>query len=396
MFDALKMAPPDPILGLTEAFNADTNPDKINLSVGVYQNKDGVTPILATVKEAEKRLLKAETSKAYMPITGSPQYDQLVQQMLFGDDHSIITASRAVTAHTPGGTGALRVTGDYLKKLFPNATLWLSDPTWGNHPAVFKAAGLPTKTYPYFDAERNSLDFDNMIDAISKIPAGDVVLLHGCCHNPTGVDPSPQQWSEIADVLSRNGVLPLVDFAYQGFANSIELDACGLRTLADKLDELIICSSFSKNFGLYRERVGALTIVAADNDTAKIVASQLKVCIRTNYSNPPAHGGAIVAAILSDPELRAGWEAEVKQMRLRINDMRQLLATTLAGKGANRDFSFITQQYGMFSFTGLTKEQVATLRDKFSIYIVGSGRVNVAGITPGNIDPLCQAIVSVL
>lgn len=396
MFETVQAAAPDPILGLTEAFNADPNPRKINLTVGVYQNADGKTPILSVVKTAERAILEAQSTKGYKPICGDPVYGKLVRQMLFGADHPIITADRAVTAHTPGGTGALRVAGDYLHTLHPNAAIWMSEPTWPNHPGIFKAAGLEVKTYPYFDAETNALTFNKMIEALGQVPAGDVVLLHGCCHNPTGVDPTPEQWTQIGDLLLERGAVPLIDFAYQGFAKGIDEDAAGLRAIAEKCPELLVCSSFSKNFGLYNERVGALTLVANNAEQARNVFSQLKLVIRVNYSNPPAHGAAIVATIVSDSDLRARWEVELAEMRDRINSIRQTFVDTLKAHGVDRDFSFITAQNGMFSFSGLTKDQVRTLRDNDAIYIVGSGRINVAGITPANIDRLCASIAKVL
>ncbi|MDH3583316.1 MAG: aspartate/tyrosine/aromatic aminotransferase [Phycisphaerae bacterium] len=396
MFEKIETAPPDPILGLTEAFRADPNPAKINLSVGVYQDASGVTPVLETVKEAEGRILGTEKSKAYKPITGDPDYDRRVQELMFGPGHELVESGRAVTAHTPGGTGALRVAGDYLRQNHPGARIWLSDPTWANHKGVFSAAGVETATYAYRDPAINGLDFDAMIAALQQVPAGDVVLLHGCCHNPTGIDPKLEQWDRVGEVLAERRLVALVDFAYQGFADGVEEDAAGLRRLSDRVDELIVCSSFSKNFGLYNERTGALTLVTGDRETAGRVISQVKVCIRRNYSNPPAHGGAIVSTILADADLRARWETEVAGMRDRINGMRQLFVQTLAAKGVDRDFSFIVDQRGMFSFSGLSPEQVDTLRQDHSIYIVRSGRINVAGMNESNADALCGAIASVL
>jgi aspartate/tyrosine/aromatic aminotransferase len=396
MFETVKTAPPDPILGLTEAFNQDSNPDKINLSVGVYKDGSGKTPVLDTVKEAERRLLENEATKSYLPMPGDPTYGSLVRKLMLGEDHSIVAEGRGATAHCPGGTGALRVAGDYIHKLHPGSAIWLSDPTWANHPTIFGAAGLEVKTYAYRDAVTNGLDFDAMLKSLEQIPAGDVALLHGCCHNPTGIDPTPEQWLQIGEVLNRRGVLPLVDFAYQGLANGIDEDAAGLRALCERVDQMLISSSFSKNFGLYRERAGALTIIGSTADQAQTVMSQLKLVIRANYSNPPAHGGGIVVTVLQDPKLRAKWETEVSDIRDRINGMRHLLVDTLKAKGVTRDFSSIIEQRGMFSFSGLTKEQVGELREKYAIYIVGSGRINVAGMTEANMDRLCEAIKSVL
>jgi len=396
IFASLEPAPPDAILGLTEAFKKDPNPEKINLGVGVYKDAAGDTPILESVKAAERRLLESETTKGYLPIDGPPEYGRAVQRLLFGEGHDIVTQQRAATAQTPGGTGALRVVADYLHKMHPGSTIWVSDPTWANHPQVFDAAGVAQQSYPYFDAQRNALDFDGMNAALDGIPAGDVVLLHACCHNPTGVDPTPEQWEKVADRCAERGILPLVDFAYQGFGTGLDEDAAGLRILAAKVPALLVASSFSKNFGLYNERTGALTVVASNRHEADTAMSHVKKAIRANYSNPPAHGGKIVTTILDDNSLRMQWLDELAAMRGRINGMRKLFVETLAQKGAKGDFSFIERQSGMFSFSGLTKEQVQTLREKHAIYIVGSGRINVAGMTESNMDRLCGAIAGVL
>lgn len=396
MFEKVQIAPPDPILGLTETFKADPNPDKINLSVGVYKDATGKTPVLKTVKEAEGRILNQEDSKGYLPMTGEPVYCAQLQGLLFGDEHEIIASKRAATAQCPGGTGALRVVGDYLNFVHPDSSIWLSDPTWANHNTIFAAAGLKCEKYAYRDPKTNGLDFDAMYESIKKIPRGDVILLHGCCHNPTGIDPTPEQWSKVGDLLAKQGVLPLVDFAYQGLANGIEEDREGLLELTKKVKQMFICSSFSKNFGLYRERTGALTVVGDDKKQADTVMSQVKLRIRYNYSNPPSHGGQIVAVVLSDKDLKAQWIEEVADIRERINEMRHLFVKTLKEKGVQQDFSSIIDQRGMFSFSGLTKDQVNRLRDEYSIYIVGSGRINVAGMTCDNMDRLCEAIKSVL
>ena len=396
MFEKVQIAPPDPILGLTEMFKADPNPDKINLSVGVYQDASGKTPVLDTVKEAEKRILEQEKSKGYLPMTGDPVYCAQVQELLFGEGHEIIASKRATTAQCPGGTGALRVAGDYLNTLHPGAKIWLSNPTWANHNTIFTAAGLTCEKYDYRDPVTNGLDFDAMCASIKTIPKGDIILLHGCCHNPTGIDPTPEQWAQIGDLLAEQGVLPLVDFAYQGLGSGIEEDRAGLLELTKKVKQMLICSSFSKNFGLYRERTGALTVVADNAAQAATVMSQVKLRIRYNYSNPPSHGGQIVATVLSDKELKARWIEEVADIRNRINEMRHLLVKTLKEKGLEQDFSPIIEQCGMFSVTRLTKEQVTELREKYSIYIVDSGRINVAGLTHDNMDRLCEALKSVL
>jgi aspartate/tyrosine/aromatic aminotransferase len=390
------MAPPDPILGLTEAFKKDPHPDKINLSVGIYKDEHGDTPILASVKEAERRLAATEKSKSYLPIDGPPEYGLLVRQMIFGADHPWATDGRAATLQTPGGTGGLRVAGDFLKQKLAVKRIWLSQPTWENHRGVFSAAGLEVGTYAYFDAARNCLDLDGMLASLRQVPAGEAVCLHACCHNPSGFDPTVDQWREIAGVLAERRLVTLVDFAYQGFGIGLREDAAGVMELCGRLDELLICSSFSKNFGLYNERVGALTLVGPVPPATAAALSHAKMCVRTNYSNPPFHGGAVIRTVLSDPALRAQWEVELQQMRDRINRMRTLFAETMKAKGAPRDFAFITQQRGMFSFSGLSPQHVQALRDQFGIYIVNSGRINVAGMTVSNMDAICDAIIAVL
>ncbi|MFO7905346.1 MAG: amino acid aminotransferase [Pirellulaceae bacterium] len=396
MFETLHMAPPDAILGLTEAYKHDPNPQKINLSVGVYKDTQGNTPILNVVKQAEKRLLSEEAGKSYLGMDGLPALARHVRELLFGSDHELATSQRAATVQTPGGTGALRVAADFLKQKLQRGRIWCSKPTWANHHGVFKAAGLEVKDYPYLDAAGIGLDFEAMRTALNEIPAGDVVCLHACCHNPTGIDLTVPQWEQIGQILSQRKVLPLVDLAYQGFAEGLDEDAAGLRRLLTATPEALICNSFSKNFGLYSERVGALTLVAQSAEHAQAGLSHIKLCIRTNYSNPPKHGGAIVATVLADPALRGQWTEEVAVMRDRVVGMRALFAETMRAKGADRDFSFITHQHGMFSFSGLSPEQVDTLREKYSIYIVRSGRINVAGMTEANMDRLCDAICTVL
>ena len=397
MFDQLEQAPPDPILGLTAAFNDDPNPNKINLTVGVYKDSDGKTPILQSVKKSESAVLVAEETKSYLPISGDPVFGSAVQTLLFGEGHPIISESRACTVQTPGGTGALRVAGDFIKKVHPNATLWLSDPTWANHPKVFEAAHLATQTYPYYDAEANALDFDAFTGALSEIPEGDVVLFHGCCHNPTGMDPTPGQWETVADIVRSRSLIPLLDFAYQGLGDGFREDGRGLQALASTVDEMFVASSFSKNFGLYCERIGALTLVTRSKEDAGHALSHLLITVRTNYSNPPAHGSSIVATVLNDPALRDEWEGEVRAMRDRINGVRKMLVDTLEKKGAKRDFSYIARQKGMFSYSGLTPDQVDVLREKHSIYVVKTGgRINVAGVTENNVDYLCESVADVI
>lgn len=392
MFETLEMAPADPILGLTEAFNQDTNPNKINLGVGVYKDEAGTTPVMSSVRKAEEILVKTEKSKSYLPIPGAPAYGKFVREFIFGKD----TKAAAATAHTPGGTGALRVAGEFLRQIKPNAKVWVSDPTWPNHNGIFVSAGFAVDKYAYYDSKTRSLNFDGMLASMKAMSVGDVIVLHACCHNPSGIDPTAGQWKQIAQAASDKGLFVLVDFAYQGLGRGLEEDAEGVRILAKSLDEMIICSSFSKNFGLYNERVGAITLKGADQAAVDKAFSHLKVTIRQIYSNPPSHGGAIVTTILNNPELRAEWEGEVAQIRDRIKEMRELFVAMLKAKGVRQDFSFLTHQYGMFSFSGLTPEQVKALRDKYSIYIVGSGRINVAGMTKANMDALCTAIAEVL
>lgn len=396
MFEHIQAAPADPILGLNDAYKSDQNPNKINLGVGVYKDELGNTPILKSVKQAEERLLAQEITKSYLSIEGAPAYRSAVQTLLFGKDHHIITKQLAQTAHTPGGTGALRVAAEFIKKHLPEATIWVSNPTWANHQSVFQSVGLEVGSYAYYNADNKSLDFEAMLASLSQVPEGDVVLFHGCCHNPTGIDPTPEQWYQLAKLCSKQGFLPLFDFAYQGFGQGLHEDAQGLRTFLDHVPEMLIASSFSKNFGLYNERVGALTILCETAEQAEASFTQIKRCIRTNYSNPPSHGSAVVAEILNDPELFALWESEVKAMRTRIHEMRSLFVNTLRIKGVSQDFSFISQQQGMFSFSGLTPDQVAQLRKEYGIYIVGSGRISVAGMTHDNMGPLCEAIAAIL
>src|SRR3954470_3002678 len=344
MFDSLPLAPPDAILGLSDAFRSDPNPRKINLSVGVYKDEQGNTPILTCVKEAERRMLANEKTKGYLSIEGHPDYDARAQELVFGAGHEVIASRRAVTAQTPGGTGSLRVAADFLKKHFPAAKVWLSKPTWANHGAIFAAAGQQVESYAYIDASGQNLDFPALLAALQKIPSGDVILLHACCHNPTGIDPTPDQWKQIAALVHQRGLLPLVDFAYQGFGDGIIEDAAGLRELAQPGHELLVCSSFSKNFGLYGERVGALTVVTTSEEAAQRTLSQVRISVRTNYSNPPAHGAAIVAAVLSDAELRRQWEQELAAMRDRIHAMRRLFVETMRKKAPKDDFSFLGNQ----------------------------------------------------
>ncbi len=390
-FDRIEAAPADPILGISEAFKKDPRADKINLSVGVYKNEQGVTQILDCVKKAEKILLDEETTKSYLPIGGMPEYGRCARELIFCKESEYVDGGKAVSVHCPGGTGALRIGSDFLHQQNVATTVWISDPTWANHYQIAQAAGLKFERYPYYDRVNHCLAFDRMMDTLSQAKEGDVVLLHGCCHNPTGIDPTAEQWEQIAVFLKEHKLLPFIDFAYQGIGHGLEEDAAGLRTIAKHCPEMLIASSFSKNFGLYNERVGVLTVVCKDIETASRVFSQLKISVRTAISNPPAHGEKIVTTILSTPQLRQEWEEELAGMRDRILEMRKLLVEKLSAAGAG-DYSFIAEQNGMFSFSGLDKDQVARLKEEFGIYIVGSGRICVAGINHGNIDRLVEAL----
>ncbi|MEF1172718.1 amino acid aminotransferase [Vibrio sinaloensis] len=396
MFEKVVAAPADPILGLTEEFKKDARAEKINLGVGIYKNEQGETPVLATVKKAEAALIETEKTKSYLTIEGTAEYGLAVQKLLFGADSDIVTHKLAKTAQAPGGTGALRVAGEFIKRQLGDAKIWISNPTWANHNGVFTAAGIETAQYSYYNAETNDKDFAAMVADLEKASAGDIVLLHGCCHNPTGIDPKAEEWEVLAKLVADKKLLPLFDFAYQGFAKGVEEDAQGLRIFAQHNKEILVASSFSKNFGLYNERVGAFTLVAESEEVATTAFSQVKAIIRSIYSNPPAHGSAVVTHILNNAELRAEWEAEVAEMRDRIQEMRELFVATLKEQGVDADFSFIERQNGMFSFSGLSKEQVTRLKEEFGIYIVGSGRISVAGMTKSNMLPLCKGIAAVL
>jgi len=396
LFSAVELAPRDPILGLNEAFNADTRPTKTNLGVGVYTNDDGKIPLLRAVREAEKIRVDAALPRGYLPIEGLATYDAAVQKMLLGADSPIVTEGRAVTAQALGGTGALKVGADFLKRLNPNAKVAISDPSWENHRALFEGAGFEVVNYPYYEAATHGVAFDALLAALNSYAAGTIVVLHACCHNPTGVDLSVAQWQQIAEVVKARQLVPFLDMAYQGFADGIDADAAAVRLFADTGMNVFISSSFSKSFSLYGERVGALTITTGSKDEATRVMSQLKRVIRTNYSNPPTHGGAVVAAVLGSPELRAMWEAELGEMRERIRTMRVSLVEKLKARGAKRDFSFVGAQRGMFSYSGLSAAQVERLKDEFGIYAVSTGRICVAALNTRNIDAVADAIAKVI
>lgn len=392
----LDLAPADPILGLTETFKADPHPDKINLGVGVYQDATGKTPVLESVKAAERRLLDLENSKSYLSIPGVPELATHTQTMLFGEGHAIITEGRAKTAQTPGGTGALRVAADFLLRAAPKARIWISNPSWANHRAIFEAAGFAVEDYRYYDKASQGLDQAGFLSDLERMSAGDVVILHGCCHNPSGIDLSQTEWKAVAQQAKAKGLICLVDFAYQGFGEGLEEDRSGLHVLLDAGLSVLIASSYSKNFGLYNERIGALTVVEDDANAAVNAFSHMQAAIRAIYSSPPAHGGKIVATILGDTALKAQWVQELTEMRARIKAMREAFVSGMADRNVGVDFDFINHQKGMFSFSGLSQAQVLKLREDNHIYIVGSGRINVAGITPANLDPLCDAIAKVL
>ncbi len=396
MFEKITAAPADPILGLGEAFKSETRSNKINLGIGVYKDAKGNTPIVKAVKEAERRLLEQENTKNYLPIDGVADFNARTKELLFGANSDIVKNNRARTVQSLGGTGALRIAAEFVKRQTNSQNVWISTPTWPNHNAIFKAVGINIREYRYYDAERKALDWDNLIADLSQAGEGDVVLLHGCCHNPTGIDPTPEQWDKLAEMSAQKGWLPLFDFAYQGFAHGLEEDAYGLRAFVKNHKELLVASSFSKNFGLYNERVGAFTVVAENSDIAATALTQVKVIIRTLYSNPSSHGANTVALVLNDAKLRQDWENELTEMRDRIKKMRHRFVELLKEYGAQQDFSFIINQNGMFSFSGLTAEQVDRLKEEFAIYAVRSGRINVAGITEDNIRYLCESIVKVL
>ncbi|MGL5360166.1 MAG: amino acid aminotransferase, partial [Shewanella sp.] len=379
-----------------DTFKADPRQDKINLGVGIYKDEAGQTPVLQSVKKAEALLLEQEKTKNYLGIEGVQAYNRVVQELLFGQGSPLIASGRAATAQAPGGTGALRIAAEFLLRNTPARTIWVSNPTWANHQNIFETAGMTVKEYGYYNASAHDIDFDGMMTDLAQAEAGDIILLHGCCHNPTGIDLTLAQWALVAQLCADKQLVPLFDFAYQGFGRGIEEDAAGLRLVASKVPELLVANSFSKNFGLYNERIGAVTVLAEDADAATRAFSQVKRTIRASYSNPPAHGALIVSTILGDAALKAQWEQELTQMRERIAQMRTLFVESLQAQGVTQDFSFISRQNGMFSFSGLNKAQVARLKDEFGVYIVGSGRISVAGMTKSNMPALCKAIAAVL
>jgi aspartate aminotransferase len=395
MFSKLQPVPTDPILGLVAEFRADTNPKKVDLSVGVYKNEQGHTPVLKAVKKAEEHLHKTQDSKAYLGMAGDLEYNQLMTQLIFGD-HSAVQQKRIQTAQTPGGTGSLRVAAEFIKQCNSDATIWVTNPTWANHISIFNAAGLEVKEFPYFDFETMGLKFEQTLEALKLVPAGDVVLFHACCHNPSGMDLNLEQWQAVADLAKAQNFTLLVDAAYIGFGEGLEQDAAGIRLLAEQVEQLIVCSSCSKNFGLYRDRVGAISIIGANEEVTNTAYSVALSVIRAIYSMPPAHGAAVVATILGNPELRALWEQELDEKRNRINELRSLIVEKFKEKNVPGDYDFIANQHGMFSFLGINKEAIAELKRDYSIYIVGSSRVNIAGVNDDNIDYFAESVATVL
>ncbi|WP_115718734.1 amino acid aminotransferase [Gallaecimonas mangrovi] len=394
MFESLQALPADPILGLSIAYKNDSNPKKVDLGVGVYKTETGETPILKAVTLAQRQRIETETTKTYIGSAGDPGFNDKLAKLVFGHDNPVL--SRQFTVSTPGGTGALRMAAEFIKRCNPGATIWVTDPTWANHTALFNAAGIQVKPYRYFDKATSSVDFDGMMNALQSVPKGDVVLVHGCCHNPSGADLNQQQWQAFADLAKEKGFTPLVDMAYQGFGDGLEEDAFGPRTLAEKLPEFLLTTSGSKNFGLYRERIGGFTVVGESSTKVAILSSVMQNVARCIYSMPPAHGAAIIDIILGSNELTALWKDELAEMRGRIHELRSLLVEKLHARQDKKDFSFITRQYGMFSFLGISKEQVHRLKDEFSVYMVDSSRMNVAGINHANVDYLADAITKVL
>jgi aspartate aminotransferase len=396
VFETLTALSPDPILGLSAAFKKDPNPHKIDLGVGVYKDEQGNTPILDSVAAAQQLLLASETSKVYITPQGNQGYIDGMLNLLLGENSAILSKQRVAAVQAPGGCGALRILAELLMRIDENTTVWVSDPTWANHIPLLGDAGLTLKSYPYFDKDTASIKFDEMMDCLSKVSAKDVVLLHGCCHNPTGADLTQEQWLEVAALAGKVGFLPFIDIAYQGFGDGIEQDAYGLRLMADNVDEVIIAASCSKNFGLYRERVGLAAIICKDEKTKDIAQSQIQSVARGIYSMPPSYGGALVDIILQDQKLYTMWTTEVNAMRVRMAQLRQLLVTNLHQQDIDKDFSFINSQKGMFSFLCIPPQQVQLLRDEHSVYFVDSSRVNIAGINHNNVEALAKAIAQTL
>ena len=396
MFTAVEMAPRDPILGLNEQFNADSNPSKVNLGVGVYYDDSGKLPLLQCVRAAEKTMANAPTARGYLPIDGIAAYDAAVKSLVFGADSEAVKSARVATIQAIGGTGGLKVGADFLKRLNPNAKVMISDPSWENHRALFTNAGFEVQTYPYYDAAKRGINFEGMLAGIKAAAPGTVVVLHACCHNPTGYDITAAQWDQVIAAVKSGNLVAFLDMAYQGFGHGIAEDGAVIGKFVAAGLNFFVSSSFSKSFSLYGERVGALSVLCQSKEEADRVLSQLKIAIRTNYSNPPIHGGAVVAAVLNTPELRTLWETELAEMRVRIKQMRTLLVDKLKAAGVKQDMSFITTQIGMFSYSGLTKDQMVRLRSEFGVYGTDTGRMCVAALNSKNIDYVCAAIAKVM
>ena len=396
LFTAVEMAPRDPILGLNEQFNADSNPAKVNLGVGVYFDDNGKLPLLQCVQAAEKTTMDKPTPRGYLPIDGIAAYDNAVKALVFGADSEVVTSGRVATVQAVGGTGGLKIGADFLKKLNPNAKVLISDPSWENHKAIFTNAGFDVGTYAYYDAVNRKVNFDGMLADLDAAAAGTVVVLHACCHNPTGYDITAEQWDQVIAAVKAKNLVAFLDMAYQGFGQGLKEDGAVIGKFIAAGLNIFVSTSCSKSFSLYGERVGALSVVANDKEEAARVLSQLKIVIRTNYSNPPIHGGAVVAAVLGDPALRAQWESELGEMRVRIKAMRQKLVDGLKAAGVQQDMSFITTQIGMFSYSGLSKEQMIRLRSEFGVYGTDTGRMCVAALNSKNVDYVCKAIAAVM
>ena len=396
LFSAVEMAPRDPILGLNEQFGADTNPSKTNLGVGVYFDDNGKLPLLECVQIAEQRLMEKKAARGYLPIDGLAAYDSAVKGLVFGADSEVVQSGRVSTVQALGGTGGLKIGADFLKKISPDAQVLISDPSWENHRALFTNAGFQVGTYAYYDADKRGIHFDGMLASLNAAPAGTIVVLHACCHNPTGYDLTADQWDQVVEVVKAKGLVAFLDMAYQGFGAGIAEDGAVIGKFVAAGLQFFVSTSFSKSFSLYGERVGALSVVSADKEEAARVMSQLKIVIRTNYSNPPTHGGSVVAIVLNDPELRALWEKELGEMRVRIKQMRQALVDGLKAAGVQQDMSFITTQVGMFSYSGLNKDQMVRLRNEFGVYGTDTGRMCVAALNSQNIAHVCKSIAQVI
>ncbi|HET8747421.1 MAG TPA: amino acid aminotransferase [Ramlibacter sp.] len=396
LFNAVEMAPRDPILGLTEQFVADPNPKKVNLGVGVYYDDNGKLPLLQCVQKAEEKMMAAHAARGYLPIDGIAAYDAAIKSLVFGADSELVKAGRVATVQALGGTGGLKIGADFLHKLNPKAKVLISDPSWENHRGIFRDAGFTVETYPYYDADKRGINFDGMLTALSTAEAGTVIVLHACCHNPTGYDLTPAQWDQVVAAVKARKLVAFLDMAYQGFAQGIAEDGLAVQKFVASGEDFFVSTSFSKSLSLYGERVGALSVLCQDKEEATRVLSQLKIVIRTNYSNPPTHGGQVAATVLNTPELRALWEEELAAMRVRIKQMRTALVEKLKAAGVQRDFSFIAQQVGMFSYSGLTKEQMVRLRNEFGVYGIDSGRICVAALNSKNIDYVAECIAKVV